>query len=809
MKKSFLITLLVLLSLTAVKAYSMPPKGEPDISGMKKFPGYFTFYRDEKEGKIWLEIDKLDYEFLYLTALSAGLGSNEIGLDRNLWGEPRIVKFIRIGPKVLLSQPNYSFRALSRNPHERTAVTDAFATSVTYGFKVAKEEKGKIIVDATAFFLQDNGDITGILKRRNQGNYRLDKTRSAIYLPRTKNFPKNTEIEAILTYTTDSPGNLVRRVAADARAVTLRVHHSFIELPDSNYKPRVFDPRCGYISTGYLDYAAPIDQPIRKRFILRHRLQKKDPAAKISDPVKPITYYLDRGVPEPVRAALLEGARWWQKAFAASGYRDAFRVELLPEDTDPLDIRYNMINWVHRSTRGWSYGGSVTDPRTGEIIKGSVALGSLRVRQDFLIAQGLVADYRAGKDAAAKMREMALLRIKQLSCHEVGHTLGLSHNYAASVNDRASVMDYPHPLVKLKDDGTLDLSDAYTKGIGAWDEVAIAYGYQDFPAGTDEEKELQAILEGAFSRGLYYLSDQDARPADSAHPLAHLWDNGKHPVAELKRIMKIRETALGGFSEYRIPTGAPLATLEEVLVPVYLLHRYQVEAAAKVLGGMYYNHSLRGDNQQLPRIVPAQEQRDALAALLQTIQPENLSVNEKILNLIPPRPPGYRQTPELFQSHTGPTFDPMAAVENAANLTIGFILNPGRAARLIEYHARDRQYPGLIEVLDSLIAATWKSSWQKSGYYAEIQKVVHHVTLYHLMRLAAGKEVSPRVKAIAAYKLEELKDWLTEKSKSTPAAGRRAHYSYAAAQIRYFRENPGKVQLSEPLTEPAGAPIGN
>lgn len=808
MRKSFLITLIILVSLNAVVLCAVPKPGV-DTAAMKKYPGYFDFYWDEKEGKIWLEIDAFDREFLYVTSLSAGLGSNDIGLDRNKTGETRIVKFVRIGPKVLLVQPNYSFRAESENPHERQAVTDAFATSVIYGFRAAKSTKGKTIVDATSFFLNDHGDITGSLNERNQGNYRLDMTRSAIYLPRSRNFPKNTEVEALLTFTTGKPGRFVRRVAADARSLTMRQHHSLIELPDGNYKPRVFDPRSGYGSIRYMDYATPIDQPVFKRFIRRHRLQKKDPGAKVSEPVEPIVYYVDPGAPEPIRSALIEGAMWWNDAFEAIGFRNAFHVKVLPEGADPLDIRYNMINWVHRSTRGWSYGGGVTDPRTGEIIKGAVALGSLRVRQDFLIAQGLVADYRQGKDAAAKMRDMALLRIRQLSCHEVGHTLGLSHNYAASVNDRASVMDYPHPLIKLKDDGTIDLSDAYTREVGEWDKVTIAYGYSEFPKDTDEEKELKAILADAFSRGLYFLTDQDARPAGSAHPFAHLWDNGKHPVSELQRIMKVRRTALAGFSEFRLPEGAPLATLEEVLVPAYLLHRYQIEAASKVIGGLYYNHSLRGDNQQLPRIVPAQEQRQALSVLLTTIRPENLAISEKILNLIPPRPPGYRQTPELFPGHTGPTFDPLAAAENVASMTVGFILEPGRAARLLEYHARDSKNPGLGEVLDGLIAATWKSPWQKSGYYAEIQKVVHHVVLHRLMQLVGTEEASPRVKAIAAYKLAELKGWLTNKVKSTRDEDRKAHYAYALSRILRFEKAPGMFTFSKPLPEPAGAPIGS
>lgn len=773
---------------------------------MERFPGYFTFYWDEKEGKIWLEIDKFDTEFLYVNFLPAGIGSEDVGLDRSQLGRTRIVKFQRIGPKVLLIQPNYSFRALSDNPYERKATEDAFAKSVIWGFNIEAGQHKRVLVDATSFFMRDAHGVIGALKWAEQGNYSLDLTRSAIYLPNTKNFLYNTEIESILTFTCDNPGELLWGVSPDPSSITVRQHHSFIPLPDNDYKPRTYDPRSNFFGTGYMDFAAPIKESIQKRFICRHRLQKKDPRAKISDPVKPIIYYVDRGVPEPVRSALIEGASWWNEAFEASGYRNAFQVKLLPKGADPMDIRYNVINWVHRSTRGWSYGSSVMDPRTGEIIKGHIALGSLRLRQDFLIAQGLVADYGEEKDNASEMVEMALARIRQLSCHEVGHTLGLGHNYAASVNERASVMDYPHPLVKITQDGSLDLSEAYDTGIGEWDNVSIAYGYQDFPKGVDEERELKAILDKAFSSGLYFLAGQDARPG-SAHPLANVWDNGKNPVDELEHIMKIRALALDSFSEKRIPMHTPLATLEEVLVPIYLFHRYQVEAAASTLGGLYYNHALRGDVQKNPEIVPASEQRRALDALLKTIQPENLAIDEKILNLIPPRPPGYWQHRDLFPGYTGPTFDPLAAAGNAAGLTMEAILHPERAARMVEYHSRNTDVPGLAEVLDKLISSTWKTE-PKSAYHREIQRVVDNVLLYNLMRLAVHEEAAPSARAIASLKLDELKTWLSERINSLEDERQKAHYFQAAWQIKLFQDNPDKVKFAAPQKPPQGAPIG-
>ena len=793
----------VFLFCASVQAQTIADK----VKGMEKFAGFFTFYWDAKAGKVWLEIDKWNTEFLYVESLPAGIGSNDIGLDRGQLGNSAIVRFDRSGPRVLLVAPNYGFRANSNDADERLAVKDAFAESTLWGFEVAAEESGRVLVDATNFYLRDVHQVANTLQRGQQGTYRLDATRSAFYLPNTKNFPQNTEVETTLTFTGEPTGAFVRQVVPVPESITVRERHSFVQLPAAGYKPRVLDPRAGYFGIDFMDFATPIEEPITKRFIARHRLQKKDPAARVSEAVEPIVYYVDRGAPEPVRSALLEGARWWTQAFEAIGYKDAFRVEVMPEHVDPMDVRYNVIQWVHRSTRGWSYGSSLVDPRTGEIIQGRVSLGSLRDRQDFLIAEGLMAPYNNTRTASPKLLEMVLARLRQLSAHEVGHTLGLQHNYAASPVNRASVMDYPAPRAKLGADGLPDLSEAYSTGIGEWDKVAIAYGYQDFPAGTNESQALDTTLKDAFARGLMYLTDQDARPPGSSSSLAHLWDNGTNAIDELGNVMKVRAAALRRFGENNIREGAPLATIEDVLVPIYMYHRYQVEAAAKAIGGQDYTFSVKGKGDRNPQIVSPEEQRRALAAVLETIKPEALSLPEPLLRLIPPRPTGYPRNRELFRTRTQPVFDALAPAEAIADHVSGFLLNPERSARLVQFHARDGRNPGLAEVIDKILAATWKAP-VATGYAGEIQHTVNAIVLGDLMMLASNERASNQVRAIASYEIEQLKNHLVRQRVATMDQNHRAFLYYAIEQIKRFQDDPKKVNLTAPQAPPDGQPIG-
>jgi hypothetical protein len=777
---------------------------EEKTKDMKKYPGFFNFYWDENAGKIWLEIDTLDAEILYTISLPAGLGSNDIGLDRGLNGGGRIVKFSKTGRKILMIQPNYDYRAITKDAAEKRAVEQSFAQSTLWGFAVEAESNNHCLVDATDFLLRDAMQVANRLKSNQQGSYVLDKSRSAIYLPQTKNFELNTEFETTITFVNNDgiTGNFVNSVTPSSEAITLRMHHSFVQLPDNNYQPRVFDPRSSFIPISYYDYSTPVTEPIEKFLIIRHRLKKKDPSAAVSEAVKPIIYYLDNGTPEPIRSALLEGAKWWNQAFEAAGYKDAFQVKILPEDADPMDIRYNMINWVHRSTRGWSYGASVVDPRTGEIIKGQVTLGSLRVRQDYLIATGLLAPFENGMPVDNKMLKMALERLKQLSAHEVGHTLGLMHNYTASVSDRASVMDYPHPTVKLNTSGEIDLSNAYDNKIGEWDKVAINWGYNDFPSGANETATLNKILSDAEKKGLQFISDRDARAPGGLHPQAHLWDNGTDAITELKDVMKIREKALKDFGENNIRSGMPMAMLEDVLVPVYFYHRYQIEAATKIVGGMFYNYSLRGDGQIITRSLSKDEQIKALNAILDCIDPKFLRLPDRIAQIIPPLPAGYNFSRELFRKRTGLAFDFLSPAETAADLPLSFLFNSERLNRMAQYEALNKGL-GVTEMINTLINKTWKAQ-RLNGIDGLTQMQTEQVLLTYLLAASINDNNSFSVKGNLQATLMDLKTFIETRAKTATDSNYKGHLLLALERMK----EPEKAKPTIHKEIPPGAPIG-
>ena len=803
MRNPFLYRTLVLYLLLA----SAPGHAEDEplqLEDYLSFEGFIDTWWDEGSGRMLVRVDAFDTPFIYQSSLPRGVGSNDLGLDRGQLGATKVVRFLRSGPRILLVEDNLQYRARSDNEDERRAIEESFARSVIWGFTDIDDDAATTIVDATAFFVRDAHGLASRLESAGEGAYQVDASRSAIYLPRTKAFPDNTEVEAVVTLVGKATGPHLPTVVPDTTALTVHVHHSFIRLPDDNYEPLPYEPRAGvigrrYNSGGFADYATPIGESMVVDFGRRHRLEKVDPEAAVSEAVEPIVYYLDRGAPEPVRSALLDGARWWAEAFEAAGYKDAYRVEMLPAGADPMDVRYNVIQWVHRSTRGWSYGSSVLDPRTGEILKGHVSLGSLRVRQDYLIAEGLLAPY-ADDSVPPEMLEMSLARIRQLSAHEVGHTLGFEHNFAASTQDRSSVMDYPFPLVRIGEGGVLDLSDAYGTGIGAWDKRTVLYAYQDFPDGVDRAAARRGIMEETLAQGFRYVGDADSRSVGTSHPHGNLWDNGADAIAELDHIMKVRDIALQRFSERNIRMGRPLATIEETLVPIYLLHRFQIQAVGKLIGGQYFTYRMRGDAQDDARPVAVARQRQAIDALLGTLDPGALRLPQALAETIPPRVPNNPKSRETFSGMTGIGFDAIAPARSAVALTLQVLLEPVRAARLERAGSI-----GFDSVTQGLLNASWYAE-PAQGIEAAIQRQTNMQVLYGLLGLAFDAGADGDVRATAYAAVSELQAWLSRRGSGDSAL--RAQYRFAEHEIRRLMENPDAIKALPPVPVPPGSPIG-
>ena len=783
-------------------------------NNMQHQTGFFDFYYQIEHDKVFLKIDSFGESFLFQSSMPQGIGSNDIGLDRGQLGDTRLVKFERFGNKVLLKQLNTQYRASSSNFAEQASIDEAFADSVIAGFPIVADDGDTVVIDYTDFLLSDIHQISQRLTSSDQGSYDVDPTRSGVYLKRSKAFPDNTELEALVTFGGSNPGQYVSQVTPDPNSISVHLHHSLVKLPDTNYLPRKFVPFSGFGAVGYQDYSVAIENSMTKQFIPRHRLSKKQPNADISEAIEPIVYYLDPGIPEPVMSALKDGALWWDQAFSAIGYKNAFQVKVLPKDADPMDVRYNVIQWVHRATRGWSYGSSVIDPRSGEIIKGHVTLGSLRVKQDYLIAIGLTSPFSADGHGANKgstnnqpddqvdisqQKEMALARIRQLSAHEVGHTLGISHNFAASEYGRESVMDYPHPLVRLQD-GKINLDDAYDVGMGEWDKYVVAYGYQEYSDTHTEKQALKRLVAAARAEGFKYQSDPDARASHAANIHGHLWDNGADPVSELSRISAVRKVAMAKIGLKTIRTGDTLSSLEETFAPIYLLHRYQLDAVAKLIGGVSYEYELKGDYSKAKGVntISAEQQKKALAAMLNTLQSDFLSIPKSLVQLITPKAYGESRNRESFQGRTGHTFDPISAAESAAGYSLSLLLKAERLNRIAQQNESLNGVPDLAYLLTELFKHSIKDGIDKD--YPQLSKRVNYLVLDQVVKSTQQQNLAPEARGEIELQLIKLHKWLKNKK-------RNAHNEVMARQLeQYWRL--GKWQsnfILKPL--PPGSPI--
>lgn len=794
MRTLFFVFCALLMSNVALAATSITSFTQ----SMQKQDGFIPLYYNPADDKVYLQISALNEPLLFQSSLPHGVGSNDIGLDRGQLGATRLVQFERYGNKLLLKQLNTDYRASADNPAEKASIDEAFADSVIAGFVIQAETDGAVLIDYTEQLFSDIHGIAERLKKANQGTFKNDAKRSGVYLPRTKVFAQNTELEALVTFGGQGTGAYLQQVTPDADSVTVHLHHSFVALPDEGYKPRAFHPFSGYWKHAYQDYSAPITEPMEQAFIRRHRLAKKDPTAAVSEPVEPIVYYLDPGIPEPVMSALREGASWWNQAFETIGYKDAFQVKVLPEGADPMDVRYNVINWVHRATRGWSYGSSVVDPRTGEIIKGHVTLGSLRVRQDFLIALGLTSPFtETGGDISAQ-RDMALARIRQLSAHEVGHTLGIAHNFAASENGRESVMDYPHPTITLNGD-VISLDDAYDVGMGAWDDYVIAYGYQDFAEETDEASALQALVSQARTAGLKYKSDEDVRASHHGSTDGHLWDNGADPIAEFDHLLKVRGIALNKMGLNTLPAGASLSSLENALVPVYLLHRYQLEAVAKQVGGIEYDYENKGDNASPKGIkfVSASTQNNAMIRLVDASAPEMLTLPKSIIKLLPPPTFAEAQTREQFTGRMGRVFDPVSAAESAAAFSLSLLLHPERLNRLAYQHSLQASIPAVDDVVRKILSVHF---YRKKDVKDNLTKRLQMVAVQSIVQALLAEDTAPEVKLAVTAELMTLTEWLEDEDDV-------AHYRALEHYLNRFWDTGEWSMAFKPLPLPPGSPI--
>ncbi|HEX8849213.1 MAG TPA: zinc-dependent metalloprotease [Gemmatimonadaceae bacterium] len=790
---------------TQQPAPSAPAGIAAKTAGMTRRDGWIPLYLDAAKGKLYLELPSDSLRALLFTSQATGLGSNPIGIDRGADGFSQIARFDRAGERVLVVFENWSYRSsFTDNPAHARTVAEAFPPSTVAALPVVASEGARILVDVTDFALTDWLDVAGTLQGANQGSYSVARDRSSINGALTRAFPGNTEIDAWLTFATSGrPGRTVAQIVPEGRAFTLRQHISMMPLPDAGYRPRPLDPRVGFFGIDFKDYAQPIQEPLERRWIARHRLERVNPADPESPIRDPIVYYVDRGIPEPIRSATLEGARWWTEAFDRAGLKGGFRVELLPEGADPMDARYNVVQWENRNERGWSVGGAVTDPRTGEIVKGMARLDSHRARTDYNIFAGLM-----GAAATPADTHFVLARVRQVTAHEIGHTLGLAHNYIASTYERGSVMDYPPPRVRLvPGTDSIDLSAAYAVGPGDYDVWAIHWGYGIFPAGSERDS-LRAIVADGLKRGFLFLSDADARPEFSSDPRVSLWDDAATPEEFLRHQMAVRKVAIARFGERNIREGEPVALLQERFVPMYFFHRFALNSVTKAIGGMEYANATRGDALQATRPVPAARQRGALAALMSALQPASLAIPDTVLTLMAPRPFSYGGSVELFGSRTRPAFDELGAARTLAQMIVDGVLQRDRAARLVQQSIHDPRALTLGETIDSLTRSWRRPGTLPDGQQAALERVVQRAVADRLLSLAADSDASPEARAGAELAIAQLRPVALSRSTRRSSSAEQAHWSSIAGDFARWIDRRELPKPTPALVAPPGDPFG-
>lgn len=741
----------------------------------------------DDQGRVLLEVRAPGTTMIHTSTLVTGLGATSPLLDRGQMGDVSLVRFERHGPRVLLVRFNDVHTTSATGAAARRAVAESFPRSVLASFEIVEERDDVMVVDATAFVLGDNFGIADALRQAGRGRASLDRSRSVPLSTGTGAFPRNTELRALLTFTVEEPDAVLRRHAPDGRSVSFEHQHSFLALPSDGYRPRAFHPRAGTFPHVVFDFSQGLNTDYRRRWIWRWRLVPSDRAAyqrgELVTPVNPIVYYLDPAIPEPYRTAFIEGGMWWNRLFEAAGFRNAFRIEPLPAGADPMDARYNVIQWVHRSERGPSIGPSYRDPRTGELIRALVRMDSYRS----LVNHDIWMGFRpaAGANGLAFDSEgMAMARRRQHAAHEIGHTLGFAHNFIAATHNRASVMDYPVPLVTLDSDGGIDLSRAYEPGPGAFDRFAVRYAYTWFPDAAAERAGLAAIVREADAAGLRFITGGHAGP-DGAFPDATTWVEGSNMLEALQRTLGVRARLIEAFDERALDPGEPYWFLNKRFAHVYLHHRTALQGAIKHIGGIEFSYALMGEPAVPVRRVPAEAQHAALDGILTAMDPRQLEVPDRIATLIPPQPHGWDDgwmwTGETapIESDSGDVFNGLYVAHALAQEIADGLLHPERMNRALAAHNADAAYPGPDEVIAALIDRTWGEAEDP------VAMVAQRAALDALLDLAGDARSAPAVRALAERRLAVLQESL-ERRRRGDGIGQ-AHRETARRDImRYF-----------------------